>query len=382
MKRFIGSFLALVFASTGFSQSLKDLSWGQERTLDIMTWNIEWFPKNDQRTADSVTVLIRAFDAEVIALQEISDTVLFRKAVEKVGGYDVRFASGNSRGLAYVFKTEGLGKPTFKRIYPFERTPFPRAPFVMEMTYAGKKYVLINNHLKCCGNGQLDRDQTSDEENRRWKASELMKTYIDREHPDDAVIVLGDLNDLIAEKSPHNVFEPFLNDSKNYRFADMAIAEGSKEQWSYPGWPSHLDHLLVTNELFEALERPNSRVATLRIGDFMKGGFDAYDDYISDHRPVAMSLVIDGVGSKDVKKNLKPSLTTRWEGSALLLTSSDLLSGGLVHIHSIDGRLMISETITGGQDMARIDASPLSKGNYVLSFQVEGQTPQKVVFTK
>lgn len=31
-----------------FSQDLEDLSFGDENSLDIATWNIEWFPKNGQ----------------------------------------------------------------------------------------------------------------------------------------------------------------------------------------------------------------------------------------------------------------------------------------------------------------------------------------------
>lgn len=34
-------------------------------------------------------------------------------------------------------------------------------------------------------------------------------------------------------------------------FADMGIAMGSPSDWSYPTWPSHLDHLLLNKSCWE-----------------------------------------------------------------------------------------------------------------------------------
>ena len=37
-------------------------------------------------------------------------------------------------------------------------------------------------------------------------------------------------------------------------FVDLEIAYGSSTNWSYPTWPSHLDHICITNELFQDFE--------------------------------------------------------------------------------------------------------------------------------
>ena len=122
-------------------------------------------------------------------------------------------------------------------------------------------------------------------------ASNLLKQYVDNYFPDNNVIILGDLNDQLIDNVSNNVFQMFLDDSENYFFTDMDIAEGSSNQWSYPTWPSHLDHILITNELFDN----NSYVEVIRIDDFMDGGFSQYDQYISDHRPVALKLSIEEI---------------------------------------------------------------------------------------
>jgi len=70
----------------------------------------------------------------------------------------------------------------------------------------------------------------------------------------------------------------------------MDIAQGPSTNWSYPGWPSHLDHILITNELFDEFALADSNINTILIDSFMEGLWNEYDNYISDHRPVGLKL--------------------------------------------------------------------------------------------
>ena len=99
---------------------------------------------------------------------------------------------------------------------------------------------------------------------------------------------MGDLNDDIAESWQNNVFQMILDDTQNYFFMDLEIANASSSEWSYPSWPSHLDHILITNELFDDLD--DSDIQTIKIDEYLNGGWNEYDQYISDHRPVAISF--------------------------------------------------------------------------------------------
>jgi hypothetical protein len=74
----------------------------------------------------------------------------------------------------------------------------------------------------------------------------------------------------------------------------MLISQGNSADWSYPAWPSHLDHTLITNELFADFSKPNSIVSCIRIDDYMSS-WNAYDNNISDHRPVGLKLEADAV---------------------------------------------------------------------------------------
>ena len=42
-----------------------------------------------------------------------------------------------------------------------------RAPIVISLNYNGEDVEIINSHFKCCGDGILDNNDISDEENRR-----------------------------------------------------------------------------------------------------------------------------------------------------------------------------------------------------------------------
>jgi len=59
--------------------------------------------------------------------------------------------------------------------------------------------------------------------------------------------------------------------------------------WSYPTWPSHLDHILITDELFANFQNFNSLVSVIRIDDYM-GTWSNYENIISDHRPIGLKL--------------------------------------------------------------------------------------------
>ena len=109
--------------------------------------------------------------------------------------------------------------------------------------------MIINNHFKCCGDGTLNTNDPNDEEMRRLSAVTLLKQYTDSFLIDERVIIVGDLNDILTDPTANNVFNSFLNDS-DYLFVDIPIALGGSSNFSYPNWPSHLDHILISDELF------------------------------------------------------------------------------------------------------------------------------------
>lgn len=294
MKRLI-LVLQLVGWLSLTAQSLQDLSFGTETTLDIMTWNIENFPKNGETTVTYVNAILEALDVDIVALQEVNDISLFNQLVQDMSLYEGYLESSFFAGLAYLYKPDMIQINAIYEIYTTSEywSYFPRSPMVMDFRYRGERFIVINNHFKCCGDGNLDLNNLNDEETRRLIASDYLKSYIDTYFSDLNVIVVGDLNDSLTDDSENNVFQNIMEDPL-YTFADLDIANGSYLDWSYPTWPSHLDHILITDELFPEFEHSNSDIQTLKIDEYLPGGWQEYDTNISDHRPVALKLVTEG----------------------------------------------------------------------------------------
>ncbi len=287
-----GFLLASSMHVTSIAQTLDDLTFGTESALEIATWNIEWFPKAGETTINAVSDVIEAIEMDVWAIQEIDDTTAFTSMVNELEGYEYILMDGWFGGLVYVYNAATIEIIDAYEIFtesPFW-SPLPRSPLVLHFEHNGLDYHAINNHYKCCGNGTIEWEDDGDEEMRRLEASTLIESYVAENLADERVIVLGDLNDLIDEPASSNVFQPFTDAPESYLFTDMDIAMGSSNGWSFPGWPSHLDHILISNELFDAWEGEGSLVETIDIAMHLPGGWWEYDQTMSDHRPVALRL--------------------------------------------------------------------------------------------
>ena len=325
-----------------FSQDLENLSFGDDSSLDIATWNIEWFPKNGQVTVEYVTQILQQLDLDILAMQELDDTDMFDQMLNELTNYTGYYESAWFAGLAYVYKTDSVQINNIYEIYTTSPywSAFPRSPMVMDMSFMGENYFIINNHFKCCGDGNLDMGNEADEEKRRYNAVNLLKEYIDTYLHDKNVIVLGDLNDEIAESSQNNVFQNVLNDTENYFFVDYSIASGNSSDWSYPSWPSHLDHILITNELFDELD--NSDILTIKVDEYLEGGWNEYDYNISDHRPVAISFNLNSATIGDLNYDYSVDILDIvilinhiLDIEAIELESADLNNDGVVNILDI-----------------------------------------------
>ena len=293
--------ILFAFIAFSLSQDLDELYFGTDNDLDIMTWNIEWFPKNGQVTIDYVGQIIEALEIDVLAIQEVDDISSFNQVINGLDNYEGYLESSWFAGLAYIYNTQTVEINNIYEIYTSSPywSPFPRSPMVMDMNFMNENYIIINNHFKCCGDDNMNLNDDDDEETRRYIASNLLKEYVDNYFPDSNVIILGDLNDELNDNPNDNVFQMILDDSENYLFTDMEIAQGNSNGWSYPNWPSHLDHILITNELFDN----NLYVEVIRIDDFMDGGFSQYDQNISDHRPVALKLSSEEIPLGDMNND-------------------------------------------------------------------------------
>lgn len=283
-----------LFLSLAFCQNFPEV--GNINSLDIATWNIENFPKRNS-TSEYVHDIVEASNLDVIALQEISNYSDFFDLVDNLDNWiGFRYSDSDYGELAYLVNLENITivQSPFSILNQYDHYFAYRPPYVIRIDYKGNEIIIINVHFKCCGDGNLENDYW-DEEYRRQQASSLLKQYIDLNYNDKRVIILGDMNDDIADDPINNVFSYFINDAQNYFFSDTYIAEGPSDDWSFPNWPSHLDHILLTDEIFIMDSFSTDYTFTYKIDDYMNG-WQQYDYYVSDHRPVIASFSFIALG--------------------------------------------------------------------------------------
>jgi endonuclease/exonuclease/phosphatase family metal-dependent hydrolase len=269
------------------------LEFGTDATLEILTWNIEHFPKSGQVTVDLVARAVMAMEIDILALQEIQSSSDFRELDDKLAGWTGVLAASAAYdiNLAFLYRTSGDWiVDSVGEIYTGLRREFPRPPFVLEGRFKGTPVVIINNHFKCCGDNTIDEDPW-DEEARRRDAGILLDEYVRDHYAGRKVIIVGDLNDSLTDHPANNVFNVFLDAPVDWRFVDMEIARGPSAGWSFPGWPSHLDHILVASPLFAAVDGPAAEVSVIPVFEVFPGGWAEYDNRVSDHLPVALKVI-------------------------------------------------------------------------------------------
>ena len=370
MTRVIYIFSVLILGFyTGSAQNFDNLTFGTDDTFEVVTWNIEQFPKNGQVTVNYVSNIIEALDVDLLALQEINDIGVFNQMVNSLGSYSGYLDSLWFGGLAYIYNSNTVQINNIYEIYTTSEywSYFPRSPMVMDLDFMGERFIIINNHLKCCGDGDLDISDVSDEETRRFYANTLLKEYVDLNFSNDHVIILGDLNDSLIDATTNNVFQMLLDDFNNFLFTDFDIASGSDTEWSFPSWPSHLDHILITNELFDEFQDSDSDIQTIKIEDYLSAGWNEYDSNISDHRPVALKLKLNnGMQVEEI-----PTSTTTFKNYPnpiefeSFFSFDNSISPQKIELYNLKGQIVKTIQISPGQSFVRFDASDLSNGIYI-----------------
>ncbi len=264
-------------SSLNLSECLKA---AKEDKLEILTWNIEHFPKNE-KTTEELAALIKKMNVDVLALQEIKDKASLDALLAYLPEYKGTIMKRSRQNLAFLYRTAeiSLNKPAYGILKENKHEFAGRTPFVLPIHSKSTNLdlLVINTHLKAFSDKKSQK--------RRTASCKLLKQFLDKNHPKDCVIVLGDMNDILTDKKSKNIFQVFLDDSRNYLFADTEIAQKkNKKMWSYQSkrYLSHIDHILITDELFENVEKVYS---------FAFQSCDKnYDSLITDHQPVCLVL--------------------------------------------------------------------------------------------
>ena len=260
---------------------------GSDELLDIMTWNMERFPLKGDSTMKAVAEIIDDLDVDIIGVQEVIKIGDFAKMMSWLPGYDFILSQQSSfleQAIIYkknMFTLLGQDEPFAMDDYYFAGRPPLVADFLFHCGDIKQQICIVNMHLKCCGDGLYRRQQSMKQ------LHGFLKEKI--ENGENNIIVVGDWNDELQDTGIYQSFSPFINDQENFLFATDRIARDPSQQ-SYPTWPSFLDHIMIGSGYFEVFEN-KGKIRSVNIEEWI-GGWSKYEDLISDHRPILLSMPI------------------------------------------------------------------------------------------
>jgi hypothetical protein len=267
---------------------IKDIQispYGSRQSFDIITWNIQNFPKDYKKTIPYLVQIIRDIDVDFIAVQEIENAAAFEVLIDSLDGWAgiVSKLPDFGQRLGLLFKADMISVSEPYQIYTDDDWAFPRPPLVTYVTvYKNSQtvfdFTLIVNHLKAYTDGES--------ESRRRTACSKLKSFIDDSvfnQSDKDVILLGDFNDEVDDPPVNNIFFEFIGDSLNYTILTLPLADTPTYIGAYL---SAIDHLIIGADTREEYQGGLTQI--LKIDQ----EFTAYGIYISDHRPVLSQFFV------------------------------------------------------------------------------------------
>lgn len=232
-------------------------------TIDVGSWNLEWFGAPDKGPADEVTqqsnvkTVLGQLDLDVVGLVEVVSEEAFHALVSGLPEYDGILVTDPrvSGGAASYSAREQKVALLYKRRFTVETARVVltdassafagRPPMELTLSFSEngtpQTVVVMVVHLKALAN--------LDGYTRRTEAAAVLKNYLDTAHIADSVLVIGDFNDDIDVSTYQRQVSPFaaLVADVAYQFTTATLsASGTSTTTTYS---STIDHHLITDDL-------------------------------------------------------------------------------------------------------------------------------------
>ena len=272
---------------------------GTDTTLDIASWNIEWFgdtsngPTNEALQLQNARAVIAGADMDIWGVAEIVSLAQWNNLKAQLPGYAGFIAkepnvvngaafysdfNNTEQNVGILYKTS-IATVTDARViltandFDFAGRPPMQVTLRVTLNGATENIVVIVLHAKCCSD--------SDSWTRRRNAANALKSYLDANFPTQKVWVIGDFNDDVDTSiTPQHAspYANFVNDTASYRFPTKALSDAGIA--STVSFPDTIDHHLNSNEANGAYVAGS--VEAFRVDSFIPN----YGSTTSDHFPV------------------------------------------------------------------------------------------------
>jgi endonuclease/exonuclease/phosphatase family metal-dependent hydrolase len=287
---------------------------GTDTTLDIASWNIEWFgdtangPTNETLQLQNVRNVIAGADIDIWGVAEIVSLAQWNSLKSQLPGYagflakepnvvnGATYYSGfnnTEQNVGILYKTSIATVMDARVILTGNDTDFGGRPPLqvtlrVSLNGATENIVVIILHAKCCSD--------SDSWTQRRNAASALKSYLDTNYPTQKVWVIGDFNDDVDTSITPERASPyanFVNDSADYRFPTGILSDFGIS--STTNFPDTIDHHLNSNE--SNATYVDGSVEVYRVDQFITN----YAATTSDHYPVLTRYTFGSNGTPSVQ---------------------------------------------------------------------------------
>ncbi|MBX0332803.1 choice-of-anchor J domain-containing protein [Pontibacter sp. HSC-14F20] len=318
----------LTYTSGDFSvvkSNLTGTSLPKSSTLDIVSWNLEWFgadkddrgselgPNDEELQFANAKKALQTLDADIIAFQEIANDAAMASLIAELPAYDfVRsdvhsYSWDPSRNLVpqklYVAYKKDVIKVKSQKVllhklyqdvlagtatlpdYPAAQTSFwasGRLPLMVELeaTVNGvtQQIYVVNLHTRANSGTNVTPY------NQRKYDVQVLKDSLAAQYPNVNLVMLGDMNDDVDVSVVNDLpstLNPFVQD-ENYRALTYDLSVAGGYTYASGSFQSFLDHIIVSKSLVdEYIEE------SVTIENQLLSLIPSYRSTTSDHVPVS-----------------------------------------------------------------------------------------------
>ncbi len=356
----------------------------KDETFEVVTWNIEWFgqdgngPEDEDIQLANVITVIDSIDADVYALQEISDQTYFNALIDSLSEYEGVLATfGQDQKTAYLYKTETvelLNSGLITSGMEFSDWAAGRYPLLLNVNATINEEVqelfFYNIHAKAFS-------EASDYQ-QRINASSQLKAYLDGTHQGQNVIVLGDFNDEILQSTHQGIDSPYKNfdDDDEYTIVSKSLEERGFTSFSSS---SMIDHIVFSSALEDEYFVGTERVENPSyIGSYLSQTSDHYPVWVRFQWGTPVSNEIDSNPDTFTLYQNYPNPFNPSTQITYTLSSSSTVS---LLVYDVMGRKVASliegKNQVSGEYSYTFEANGLASGLYVYQLEAGNQVLTK-----
>jgi hypothetical protein len=374
---------------------------GGDETLDIATWNIEWFGDaenglNDlERQFNNVKAIIEQSGIDIWGVQEIANPDQFARLLGELGEEFDGFLGtelwyGQRQNVGFIYRTSVITRRSQRHImqnYGWEfagRPPLEmRADVSLPDTSFSATFIVF--HAKAMS-GMQDWE-------RRDEASRRLKFFLDYSGEyNDALFLKGDYNDMVLSSTVSGQPSPYRNfvqDPANYRVLTTEAESAGMISWCSrrPGdcsTGSMIDHITVTRHVFPYYVEGSALPYTELLGAVHNYRFST-----SDHLPVTAHFEFSTTtsasemawydGATSVAAPY-PNPTTGTLTIPLALSSPTAVQVRVVDLLGRTVAMRDDGILTAGTHELGVDLSQVAAGVYVVQVTAGGTRHARRVF--